>query len=272
MVALGVIQVFFGVLVAAYDAARRGDVESAVNDQLSTILLVSMIAVGALVPGASGWAITLGLGVAMVMKGHALTVALKAEGLAAWNRWYGTAWVALLFAWLASIAFGGPAMVNWAFLGATIAGAAVSPGVRRAVVGVLGGAYAVYGMSAFLGDILSYTRLAALGLSGGLVGMVFNLLAGLVWSGAAGLLAKGGLSIVLGVLVIVMAAAVFVFGHVFNVVINLLGAFVHPARLQFVEFFSKFYEGGGRQYVPFGHRTKSVVLHAAGVHGEGGDA
>ena len=60
-----------------------------------------------------------------------------------------------------------------------------------------------------------------------------------------------------GVLVVVMAALVFVVGHVFNVVINLLGAFVHPARLQFVEFFSKFYEGGGRVYAPFGSRNVS---------------
>ena len=62
---------------------------------------------------------------------------------------------------------------------------------------------------------------------------------------------------------------VFAFGHVFNVVINLLGAFVHPARLQFVEFFSKFYEGGGRAYRPFAKRTKSLVLHAGEVRQEG---
>ena len=67
-----------------------------------------------------------------------------------------------------------------------------------------------------------------------------------------------------------MAAAVFVFGHVFNVVINLLGAFVHPARLQFVEFFSKFYEGGGRPLAPFRFATRSVVVSAGLVRQEGG--
>ena len=55
-----------------------------------------------------------------------------------------------------------------------------------------------------------------------------------------------------------MAVAVFVVGHVFNVVINLLGAFVHPARLQYVEFFSAFYEGGGRAYAPFGPATTVI--------------
>jgi V/A-type H+-transporting ATPase subunit I len=124
-------------------------------------------------------------------------------------------------------------------------------------------------MTAFIGDILSYTRLAALGLSGSLVGMVFNTLAGLVMAGAGGLFDKGGASIVGGIVVVVLASLVFVVGHVFNVVINLLGAFVHPARLQFVEFFSKFYEGGGRSFKPFAHRTKSLVLHAGEVRQEG---
>lgn len=272
MVALGVIQVFFGVLVAAYDAARRGDAASAVNDQLSTVLLAIMIGVAFVVPGASWWAIVLGIGIPMIMKGHAIQAALADAELPAWERVAGGVWVALLVGWLVAIAFHGPAFAGLVLLGATVIGLVASKGVRRSVVAILGGAYAVYGMSAFIGDILSYTRLAALGLSGTLVGGVFNLLAGLVWSGSAGLFAQGGLTLVGGVLVVVMASLIFVVGHVFNVVINLLGAFVHPARLQFVEFFSKFYEGGGRNYSPFGYRTKALVLHAQGVQQEGGTA
>ena len=114
-----------------------------------------------------------------------------------------------------------------------------------------------------------YTRLAALGLSGALVGMVFNILAGLVWGPVAGLWNSGGLGWVGAVVVAVLAGAVFVFGHVFNVVINLLGAFVHPARLQFVEFFSKFYTGGGRPLNPFRFATRSVVLDAGSARQEG---
>ncbi len=63
-------------------------------------------------------------------------------------------------------------------------------------------------------------------------------------------------------MILLLAAAIFAVGHTFNVVINLLGAFVHPARLQFVEFFSKFYEGGGKSSDPFRFRTKSVVIDA----------
>jgi len=63
---------------------------------------------------------------------------------------------------------------------------------------------------------------------------------------------------------------ILVVGHTFNVVIGLLGAFVHPTRLQFVEFFSKFYEGGGRPFAPFAPRTKQVVLHPATGEAKGG--
>jgi len=59
-------------------------------------------------------------------------------------------------------------------------------------------------------------------------------------------------------------------GHTFNVVINLLGAFVHPARLQFVEFFGKFYEGGGRPFAPFNLRTQNLVLDTGDAGTEGG--
>jgi V/A-type H+-transporting ATPase subunit I len=73
-------------------------------------------------------------------------------------------------------------------------------------------------------------------------------------------------------LVVVGAILVFTVGHVFNVVINLLGAFVHPARLQFVEFFSKFYEAGGRPYEPFAYQTENLVLGTAGAEKEGGSS
>ncbi|MEN6430890.1 MAG: V-type ATP synthase subunit I, partial [Coriobacteriales bacterium] len=269
-IVIGVVQVFFGVLVAAYDAARRHDYSSAINDQISTVLLAALIGVAAFVPSASGWAIVLAIGIPMLMKGHAIEAALTSDDLKAWERATGVVWVVLAVAWLVSLGFNGPSAIGWALLAVTVVGVPLSRGARKAFVGTLGGAYAVYGMTSFLGDVLSYTRLAALGLSGSLVGMVFNILAGLVFDAAQPLFSAGVGGVAGGVVIAVLAAAVFVVGHTFNVVINLLGAFVHPARLQFVEFFSKFYEGGGRMYAPFGYRTKVLMLHAAGAQQEGG--
>lgn len=107
---------------------------------------------------------------------------------------------------------------------------------------LLKGAYALYNVLAgWISDILSYSRLLALGLATGVIASVFNSLGAL-----------GG-STVLGVLIFVFAFAV---GHVLNFGINILGAYVHSNRLEYVEFFSKFYEGGGRKFLPFGMHTK----------------
>jgi V/A-type H+-transporting ATPase subunit I len=273
-IGIGVVQVFFGVGISAYDSIRRGDTATAVAEQLSTIFMFAMVGMAVAVwssnPAAGRALLVTGLLGTMLLQGRSLEAALNGRDLPMWDRGAGWVWLALMLAWIVSLAAGGPGVFLWVLLGSTAVGLFVSKAVRKAVVAFLGGAYAVYGMSAFLGDILSYTRLAALGLSGALVGMVFNLLAGMVWAPAAGLWASGGLGWLWAALVVVAAASVFVFGHVFNVVINLLGAFVHPARLQFVEFFSKFYEGGGRPLAPFKYATKSVVLHAGAARQEGG--
>ncbi len=268
--ALGVTQVFFGVLVAAIEAFRRGDPATAIFEQLSTIFLFAMIAVAVVVPGAARWALVVGLGFTMLMQGRAISVAFGDRGVPAWDRGLGVGWLVVAIGAILGLAFTGDWGVIWAFLAVSALGMFVSKTVRKSVLALLGGAYGVYGMSAFIGDILSYTRLAALGLSGALVGWVFNILTGLVWQASGGLFAQGGAAIVLGVLIVLAAVSIFVFGHTFNVVINLLGAFVHPARLQFVEFFSKFYEGGGKSFSPFRYRTKNLVLDAGESRQEGG--
>lgn len=90
-----------------------------------------------------------------------------------------------------------------------------------------------------LGDILSYVRLFALGLSGGILAMVFNSLA-------------VGLSPDVPVLGAVVTVIIFIIGHFINMFMNVLGAMVHPMRLTFVEFFKNAgFEGGGTAYKPF---------------------
>lgn len=90
-----------------------------------------------------------------------------------------------------------------------------------------------------LGDILSYVRLFALGLSGGILAEVFNSL-------ATGMSPDNA---ILGPIVMVL---IFVIGHAINIFMNVLGAMVHPMRLTFVEFFKNAgYEGGGQEYSPF---------------------
>lgn len=105
-----------------------------------------------------------------------------------------------------------------------------------------GGLYGLYNTGAgYLGDVLSYSRLLALGLCTGVIANVINLLGTIPGNKA-----------VKAVLLVI----VFVFGHAVNIAINLIGAYVHTNRLHYVEFFSKFYEGGGRAFTPLQANTK----------------
>ena len=106
---------------------------------------------------------------------------------------------------------------------------------------LLKGAYGLYGVTGYLSDILSYSRLLALGLATGVIATVVN---------SMGSMLGGG---VVGAIVFIL---VFFIGHTLNLAINLLGAYVHTNRLQFVEFFGKFYEGGGRAFRPFAVHTQ----------------
>lgn len=274
-IALGVAQVFFGVAVSAYDSFRRGDAATAVFEQLSTIFLFVMIVAAALAfttgnATLGSWALVIGIVGTMLMQGRALEAALGDPDAPMRDRAVGWSWLGAVVASMALMATQSVWTGIGVLVGSSVLALASRTG-RKAVVALLGGAYAVYGMTSFLGDILSYTRLAALGLTSVLVGMVFNILAGLVWGPVAGLAGNASWwGWPAAAAVAVAAAAVFAFGHVFNVVINLLGAFVHPARLQFIEFFSKFYQGSGRPLAPFRLVTRSVVLHAGAVRQEGG--
>lgn len=107
------------------------------------------------------------------------------------------------------------------------------------VSGVLSNIYNT--ASGFLSDILSYSRLLALGLVTGIIGQVINMM---------GAMPKN--MFVKSVSVII----IFILGHTINFAINIIGAYVHTLRLQYVEFFQKFYEGGGRKFSPLKINTK----------------
>jgi len=106
---------------------------------------------------------------------------------------------------------------------------------------LLKGAYNLYGATSYLSDILSYSRLLALGLATGVVAGVFNQLGSMMGNSVIG---------------VILFIVVFIIGHLLNIGINALGAYVHTNRLQFVEFFGKFYTGGGRDFKPYAVNTK----------------
>ena len=107
------------------------------------------------------------------------------------------------------------------------------------------GLYDVYGVTSWLSDVLSYSRLLALGLATGVIASVVNQMGSMAGGGVVGA---------------VLFIIVFLIGHSLNMAINILGAYVHTNRLQFVEFFGKFYDGGGRPIEPFTQDTKYVEV------------
>ena len=111
---------------------------------------------------------------------------------------------------------------------------------------VTGGLGALYnGVTGNLSDILSYSRLMALAMSTGVIAQVMNTLGDMPGTSLFGW---------------IFFVVIFVIGQVFNFVISILGAFVHSCRLQFVELFGRFYEGGGRDFRPLLYKAKFVEL------------
>ena len=110
--------------------------------------------------------------------------------------------------------------------------------VKRILVGL----YSLYDIVGIFSDVLSYSRLLALGLATGVIAMIIDMF--VLMTGKI-----PGIGFIVGIVI-------FVGGHAFNLIINTLGAFIHSGRLQFVEFFSKFFESGGKRYKAFRFHSK----------------
>jgi len=113
------------------------------------------------------------------------------------------------------------------------------------------GLFELYQISGYLSDILSYSRLFALGIATGVIATVFNNLCAMLMTSP---------NIILKILGTAIAVVLLIILQGFGIAINTLGAFVHTARLQYVEFYGKFYEPGGRTFQPLGYHTKHVRI------------
>jgi len=108
-----------------------------------------------------------------------------------------------------------------------------------------GGLYSLYGISSYVGDFVSYSRLMALGLSGGFIASAINMIAGMISGSWVGM---------------IFIPVILIAGHLFNMFLSFLGAYVHTSRLMYVEYFGKFYEGGGKPFKDFRTESKYVNL------------
>lgn len=136
---------------------------------------------------------------------------------------------------------------KWVMLAALLLLVATQGRRERGIFKKIGkGLASLYGLVGYLSDVLSYARLFGLGLATGVIALVMNTLAVMLfanpWTALLGVAVAAG-------------------GHIFNLAINVLGAYVHDCRLQYIEFFSRFYTGGGRTFCPMleGLRYHKIV-------------
>ena len=120
---------------------------------------------------------------------------------------------------------------------------------------------AAYGIINYASDILSYARLYGLMLSGAVIAQIISGYAVTGMNGSTGFLMSGNPAlIILGVILLIV-------GHTFNLAIGLLGAYIHDARLQYVEFYGRFFEGEGELFAPLGSNHKFIKLEKVTTNG-----
>lgn len=246
---LGTLHLFAGLALRMARLIRGGDIFGAIADHGLWIVLVCAIyglaaARSGLLPASSAKLI----GAVAVAGALGIVFFQGRPGNGDPGRWvHHLPWVGATLAgavWFAGPARPWPAAAFFLFLAAAPALTGVSVGRSLGRIGL--GLYALYGITGYLSDVLSYSRLVALGLATGIIALVVNKMA----------VVAGEIPLV-GMVVTVL---VLVGGHLFNIVINLLGAFVHSCRLQYVEFFTKFYESGGKPFSPFRLETRYITI------------
>ncbi|MFO8062449.1 MAG: V-type ATP synthase subunit I [bacterium] len=208
---LGILQIFYGMFIKFFDNLRRKEYGVAFYDTLSWIVLVGSLVI--------------------MLLASPMSVSMKLVESPLF--FPGIANILMPFVIISAIVivlFGARNEENWGF---------------RLFMGFLN-LTIVNGITAYLGDSLSYIRLMALGLVTAGIGVAINKIAFQTLS--------------IPVAGIIVMLVIMVIGHAFNMAINVLGGFVHTLRLQYVEFFQKFYEGGGRNFRPLKDEHKYVII------------
>jgi len=229
---LGIIHILTGITLEVWDNLKRKNIASAILDHASWIVLII------------GLILVLSPVVINMFLGSAQAVASE-KGLSSSNIVISFSPDNIRKIWntLPLYSKTGVIMFLW---GAVTLFLFVGRKSRNLFTRLAKGGYELYVIVQIFADILSYSRLLALGLATSVIATVINTIAIMI-----------GKTPIIGPVLMVI---ILIGGHLGNILINCLSGFIHTARLQFVEFFGKFYEGGGRSFHPFRREGKYISI------------
>lgn len=252
---LGFIHMMLGIAIEIVDNLKNGEYGQAIFANLTWFIIIPSIFLYAVVFSSSPigkailelilWICIVGIILASHPEGKPKVVDQLAWAPIVFFMWYG----------LSSFAFGFlniryvtqvPVYVYFVAV-PLLAFEFARPKEMKKVLGKLAwGFYNLYGISNFLGVLLSYVRLMALGMVTGVIAIAINRIAWMIT----------GIPVVGFVLVVI----ILIPSHLFNLTINTLGGFIHTMRLQYIEFFGRFYSGGSKPFKPFRLETNYVDI------------
>lgn len=240
---VGYIQVMFGIAIEAYDDFRNRDYASAFFNNITWILFLNSIPLVIIFKNLSGV-----FGLIGIVNATLILVFTRRGGVSIIDQLIWFAFFFLIILKIASRPLGLPFAINPYLLLVPFAAIIVRfRTLKRMMKKLAWGIYGFYnGTVSFISAVISYVRLMALGMVTAGIAMVINTVIGMV-SG-------------IPVLGLIIGVLIFIGGTIFNIAINTLGGFIHTMRLQYVEFFQRFYVGGGRRFEPFGYRTRFYEL------------
>lgn len=225
---MGVVHLLAGIVIELRDNLRRGEISSAFLDQFSwIILIIGLLLVG--IPFGKGFlsgGTTSGTG----LSGQIPLTLSPSQLLPIWNQ-------LPLYSKVGAVMTVSGAAILFLFSGRKS---------KRIGMRLAKGAYELYGIIQLFADVLSYSRLLAMGLATSVIATVVNIIAGMT----------KGIPIIGPIAMVV----ILIVGHLGNIMLNTLSGFIHTARLQFVEFFNKFYEGGGQKFEPLRREGKYTIV------------
>ncbi len=252
---LGFIHMMIGIAIEIVDSSKNGEYGQAIFANLTWFLLIPSIVLYFAVFSSSiiakaileivMWVCIVSIIVASHPEGKPQPIDQIVWAFIIWFIWYlvtSTAGKLMQFQYILQI----PRFAYWGLIPLVLFEITRRKKSKATLGKIAWGVYNLYGISSYLGVLLSYVRLMALGMVTGVIAIAINKIAWMLTD--------------IPIVGVILAVVILIPSHLFNLAINALGGFIHTMRLQYIEFFGRFYSGGSKPFKPFGFETNYVEI------------